>query len=920
MKRIRLYDHPFASEPPKVFVADSIGEWLLSHFGDAPSVTVQVFTGDPSAESEITGNIAAIMANDAEEYTVLQSPGEPISLTAFLTNLAIAAALSVISMLLAPTPSMPGNVNRTQQSPNNSLANRENQVRMLERVEDIYGTVLSIPSLMMPTYYKYINHRQYEYGYYCVGRGYYDLDELRDGDTLLLDIDGAAAAAYDPFTSPNNGSPVLQIGEPIIDTIATVSRAVEVDGITLKAQNQVQFPASATYTFSGSEITQETGAVPNAASIASAGQEIDLSMEPVGIVASIDTGSVTANSSARTFTATEADLFARFLVGDIVTITGFNNGATNNDGEFTIVEIISPESFRVAEPVNSMTHTSGAFSVLRDYSGIYEIEAVNDGSLVINADFHEEFTSTASVQIVGVSHITDWVTLRDAERAEVWSNIVAVAGMYSDSGDGKQTVFVGFTFEFEKLDPDTLAPTGVVESVSGSLSGRTQDERADTIEHVTSWAGPVRVRAWRTTPYSYGFQGAIIDEIKWGDLYAVTPVTRPEFGNKTTIHTVTRATSRSTAARNRQLNVLASRKLPTYNGETFSGAFDADGRHVSGTIQATSRIADIIAAVSADPLIGARDLATEVDMPQIYAVQQQLDAWDAACGQFNYTLDSDNISFEETVIMIASAAFCTAYRQNGKIRLMFERRTDASAALFTHRNKKPDAETLTRVFANDGEYDGVEFTYMDPDSNQAETITLPLDGNYLKAKKFEFPGIRSFTQAWYRANREYQKLVGQRLNIETVTTLDARSLLPNSRISIVDNTRFKSFDGEVIGQDGMEITLSQDVEFTPGLSHSIILMRRDGSLQSIACTLGSASNRVVLQSLPTEAVVTQYGQDGIRTIFSFAADTDRGAQAFLVQELDLSDGQYATIRAINYSDDYYYHDSQPVPAKDAIIN
>jgi hypothetical protein len=301
-------------------------------------------------------------------------------------------------------------------------------------------------------------------------------------------------------------------------------------------------------------------------------------------------------------------------------------------------------------------------------------------------------------------------------------------------------------------------------------------------------------------------------------------------------------------------------------------------------------------------------------------VQQKLDAWHAEAGQFNYTFDSDNISFEETVVTIANAAFCIAYRQNGKIRLALDEAQTASTALFTHRNKKPKAETITRTFANDADYDGVEFVYVDPDSNQSETITLPLNGQYTKLKKYEIAGIRSFEQAWLRANRELQKLLGQRITIETETTMDARSLLPNARIDIVDNTRFKSYDGEVVGQDGLEITLSQKVEFTPDGPHSIILMRRDGSLQSIPVLPGSAANKVVLRNLPTEAIVTQYGAAGIRTIYSFAADSARGAQAYLVQELDLSDGQYIKIRAINYSPDYYQMDRAAIPAKAGVIN
>ncbi|WP_426196196.1 host specificity factor TipJ family phage tail protein [Massilia sp. DWR3-1-1] len=833
-----MFDHPFAAVAPRLFEAASLAEWLLEHYGAAPQVTVQIFAGEPSAENEISHDVGAILAGDADEYVILESPGSD----PFTWAVIIAAVFAVAAYVLMPKPVMPGNVNRTQQSPNNALGSRENKVRLLERVEDIYGTVKSIPSLMMPTYNKYIDNKKFEYGYYCVGRGYYDIAELCDGDTLIADIDGASAAVYAPFTSPNSDdAPQLQVGSAIIDDVLTVRRAAEVDGITLKAANQADLPSGGSvYSFYSSGLIEQSTKQPNFNSILEVGDSVDV-----------------------------------------------------------------------------IAH--GPLPTRPNYSGTFVVTDVGDGYIYVDADWIEDaLTISGRVSLTTPPASMGWVTLPDLARTQVWCNITAPNGLFKDDG-GKAPCNVDFEIQIERLTA-AMVPTGVVEVVTGSLTGADSDEHADTIEHSTAWAGPARVRVARTSNHDFAFKGTVQDEIKWADLYSVTPVSKTEFGNKTTIHTITKATARATAVKTRQLNCLASRRLPIYSGTTFSGAFDATGRLASGTIAATSKLVDIIAAVSLDPKIGARDLVTEVDMAQIWGVQQALDAWNPECGQFNFTFDTDNTSFEETIISIANAGFCIAYRQNGKIRLSLDRAQAASTALFTHRNKKPRAETITRKFASDADYDGVEFVYVDPDSDQSETITLPLDGSYTKLKKFEIAGIRSFEQAWLRANREYFKIRGQRINIETTTTMDARALLPNARIDIVDNTRFKSYDGEVVGQDGLVLTLSQDVRFAAGLPHSIVLMRRDGTLQSIPVTAGAEANQVVLQSLPTEAITTNYGPTGIRTIFSFAADSARGAQAYQVQELDLSDGQYVTLKAVNYSDTYFAADYAAIPAKETIIN
>lgn len=960
--KVRVYRHAFGGEPPQLLEVECLAEWLMERYADKPRP--QIFVGEPSLETEITTDVQAILRADAPEYTVLESPGgDPITWAAigdYVLSAAIGMAVSAALQFIMAKPDPEDNLNRAQESPNNQLSARENRVRLLERVEDIYGTVRSIPSLMMAPYTKYIDHLKVEYGYYCPGRGYLEISDIRDGDTLLSEVNGASAAVYAPFTSPNSGgAPQLLIGSAIIDDIVSAERSNSVDGITLKAANQLQLTAGQYYEFYGpgpgksgyfgatsrDVIWQPSHLVgpynarrPNFAAVCVAGQTLTISHSNVTLERKHGPGdSFSATAATSTFSTTATGFFRGVVDGSSVVSAGWTDPA--NNGTFTVVShtddsIVISGGTLVNETLSVSYEVT--FTVVVNYSASRTIYEVANGYVMLDgpAQFSTDDQPAggavntidgggilADIAVVnGLVEWTDWITLPNTDRTEVWANTIARNGVYKDDG-AKSDATVAYEFQIEQLD-SSLVPLGVVETVTGSLSGATSNERAETLERTTAWTGPARFRARRTTPFDYDFQGAVVDEIQLVDLYSVSPVSKTHFGNKTTIHTVTRANQDASALKRRELNCLASRKLPTYNGTTFSGAFDATGLLVSGTIAATSKMVDIIAAVAVDPKIGNMTLATDVDMAQIWSVQQDLDAWNTECGQFNYTFDSDTLSLEETVSAVAQAVFCAPYRQNGKIRLALDRPQTTSTALFTHRNKKPNAETITRRFASDSEYDGVELVYQDPDADTRETIRLPLGGSATKYKKVEATGIRSFRQAWFRANREYNRLRYQRMSIETDTTTDGRALLPNSRIDVVDNTRFKSYDGEVVAQSGLTLTLSRDVAFLPATPHSIVLMKRDGSLQSIACTeVSGSANKVLLANLPAEAIVTtQTKADGIRTIFSFAADSARAAQAWLVQEIDTTDGQYVRVRAINYSSDYYAADSQAVPAKAGVIN
>jgi hypothetical protein len=948
MTQLRIHRHPFADQPPEVIEVESIGQWLVDHFEKAGApVGLQVFRGEPSAGTEISRDVPALLASDAPYYTVLQSPGaNPVMWwQAFQVIMAVYA---VASTLMASKPNMPANVNRTQESPNNALGTRENQVRLLQRVEDIYGTVKAIPSLMMPTYNKYVDSVKVEYGYYCVGRGYHDISEIRDGDTLMSSITGASAAVYYPFSSPNSGAPFIQVGPSIIDRVLSVRRAVEVDGITLKAQNQIQLDPNSGYALLPPGPEREFGFLVQGVRVpASSSDRIAQNLRRPNLSAVVQIGqTVTIVAPNRTYFASGrisvsgaygqysdlgegGEIFSGVVVGQTITFEGFTE--PGNNGTFTVASKPGPLSITVTggaqadeitvSPVSVTMHVNGAV-----FSGTRTVTDVGDGWAILSgASFPGEFIDLLGVlpdRVTvtannGLVDWTDWVVQPTADRSETWVNVVAQNGMYKDGG-GRSRASVAYAMELQQLD-GSLNPTGGVVTVTGSLTGITTEERAETLEYATGWTGPTRVRMRRLTPYDYAFSGTVIDEVKWADLYAVSPVTRAHFGNKTTVHTVTQATSRSTAVKQRQLNCIATRRIPIWTGSGFSGGYDPDGRHAWGELYGTRFAHHIIAAVAMDPKIGNRP-ASDLDMPQISGVVDQLYAIHPEAPTFNYTFDSDNMSFEETVQTIANACFSSAYRQSGKIRLALDRKQDNSAALFTHRNKEPGVETLTRTFANDSAYDGIEFVYQDPGTLQAETIRLPVDGSATKAKKFEIPGIRSFAQAWLRANREYRKLRGQRLSIETSCTTDARLLLPNTRIDIVDNTRFKSYDGEVVAQDGLLLTLSQRVHFGTG-SHSIVLMRRDGSLQGITVTaVPGRDDQVLLQSLPTEEVVTRGGVDGVRTIYSFASDDSRHRQAWLVGEIDPPQNNYVTVRAVNYSPTYYEMDTQPIPARDTVIN
>ena len=906
MIEIRYHAHPMCRA--EVLQVPSLAVWLVEQPRDTPLALYA--DGKPLACPEdvlsATGPVTAVREPGVEAITWA-------AVQAVLVQAATSIALSyVIGALTASGgASNDAQQNRTTKSPNNLLGARDNQVRVLERVEEIFGRVKSIPSLMMPTYFKYVNHRQVEYGYYCVGRGYYDVSELRDGDTLLSDFSRASAAVYAPFTSPGHGVPQLQIGPVITDPVLTAQRNEQVDGITLQPLNKLQILGEQTWDLDGGtgRITQKTG-YPGIGTIAEPGVTLTFSGFDGGY----------GNQSQYEFSyaggIVTSSFFSSLNVGDSFQAT---NGDPSSPFAVWTTFTILTKPFSTQATVDPVWEfDSGNFWARLPLAPVsFTAEIISVGELFVTVagvsfPTATDVTATVTVHNGLESEWTSWMTSNSSTATSAWMNVTAVGGLYRDDGKGQQPITIAYQFEIRRIDG-----TGTY-TVNSSLAGQAQDMRAETVEFALPWVGPFQVRARRTTPYDSGFEGAVVDEIKWSDLYAVSRVDRAHFGNKTTVQTVMYATPRATSARSRQLNCWAFRRLPTYNGGSWSGAFDADGRHVSGTLSATARASDIIGNMVMDRRIGNRPIS-DADMAQIYATQLQIEAWRPDCGQFNHTFDSKDASLEDMIGTVAQAVFCTAFRQAGKIRLFFDRPQTQPQTLFSHRNKRPNAETFTRSFRNDSDYDGVELTYSDRLSTQAEKIRLPLDGSARHYKIVEMPGVTSYEQAWMQANRQYNRLLNQRIVVDTEVTQIGRLVAPGALVDIVDNTRFQSYDGNVIGQDGLTLKLSQPVVVEA--TSSIVLMRRDGSIESIPVTAGPDKFHVVLARYPSQPLVTQLTADGGEpTEFSVASNDRRKAQTMLVKEVSRSDGEYVKITAVNYTGAYYSADYQPIPPRESVIN
>ncbi len=784
-----------------------------------------------------------------EDFEALKKPGT-FHIIEGAGGGAVGAVVGFVGKILNPIlkillPSQKGSTpntlaNQQAESPNNSLTDRNNKPRPYQRTYDICGTVQSIPSDLMTTYRLYNRAgREVEYGYYDVGRDYLDTPAsgIVDGDTLMSEITGSSAAVYAPFTSPNSGhSPQTLVGEPITEALYITVAANEIDGQTLKAENDlsVTLSNSSTAQLVGTTgiITDPTGDAGFSDSMApgTTARFTRVTVNALGVIANLD------------------DVYRIISVSDV----DIRVDASGNLAEWQKIgapaRTIEPDKKSVIGPVDTYTPS-----------------------------------------------LTDWVSVTRIKSERVVANISADNGMYKENNDGRFSRYVSVELQYQALD-DSSAPIGPVYIARQTLSGRSTEATGMSIIVSLPKPSMFRARMRRITLIDRDFSGQVVDEVKFSALYGQARDRSNNYGNRTTVHTARKQTIRATAVKQPQLKLTVTEKVFKYRG---GGVFDTSRTNNTQAVQSLIRLLR-------DPVVGNLPLSTE-NMDKLLAVQSEVESYfrTPLAGQFCYTFDSYQTTAEEITTAIAEAIFCSVSRRGKSILLDLERPRLGPEMVFTHRSKAPSGEKWTRQFNDKSAYDSLKYTYIDPDTNIKETITIPPEGG-VKTDTYDSKGVRNYRQAYWHAWRRYQRNRLNRVNVEFTALEEGILAVPARPISVVKGSRVAPYDGYVVAVDGLTLVLSQNVEFTPGENHSLILKRRDGGVQSVGVIRGHNGRTVIMLSAPQEAIYT--GNDALKTEFSFGSDSRHAAQMILVSTVEPSDDRTVRITGFNYTDDYYKYD------------
>ncbi len=822
--------------------------------GNGLSENVRLYHGDIAKDitPKTPQDVDKVMRLNGRIYAVVK----PMGLSVLAVTL-LSVAVSVAVAFLMPVPTIPNQSSSQAPSPNNALAARTNKQRLGGRIPDIFGTVYSVPDLLAPTYSVYIDSREIEYSYMCVGRGKHYVSQALDDTTPIKYISGSSVLVYDAETTLED-EPAFVFGEQFSPTEAEFARFAAKRYTSVNGQD---LPYPDDY-----DILPLTFRAPN-------------------IIETSD----------------ELSLTRRYSVGDTITIEGANDLASGKN-------LTRLEDDGVTEtPINYNT------------SGTYQIVSMTSNTITVNADFDELITNDDYTveESITISENTEtlwqgYYYTNNKDHNGAYINLVALNGIYATNSEGKPYPrTIDIAIESEIVDANGNAVAGTLNSQQVSIKSPSEYPGQDSteenirrtaaltieIENPNFTAGnQLRFRIARSTKRLSKKGGQVVQDVKIKDFYSYRVMTASDYpSGVTTVYTKTRATEGALALKERKLRLLVQRYVT-----------DA----TSGLPKLSNRADDILRHIATDPKIGNLQLS-QVDIAQI---KTEIDAQIAyfgtdKCSEFCGTFDDNNLSAEETMQIVAKAVFSQAKRQGNKIMLDFERKVPASVAVFNSHNILPDTFTAPQSLGIANDYDGVKVEYTDTVDDAVITMSYPNDA-IVNPHEDKLIGVRNEVQAHTHMMRMYNKDRHAYKSCEFIAGDESNIVVRTNRITVADQLRADVQQGSVdsIETIGGDIVLhtTDPVSIEQSGSYTMFIQTINNGVEAIAVTARDDYS-VKLARLPSGEIS---GTDKVvQAVYQIVSETDDDRDAYLVAQKDPSDGMTNKLLCTNYDDRYYQNDS-----------
>jgi|DEB0MinimDraft_6_1074348.scaffolds.fasta_scaffold01309_5 hypothetical protein len=957
MKTIYVLDRP-GEELPEPFHAPKYIDFLADHYGALPK-SARLFEKAPST-AQGGKDVTPKTVDDVYELESLEGPlyvvhypGDPGTVIAASVIISLALAATAYALTPSAGAGQFARANQQAPSPNGEVGDRRNKPRLGGMVPYILGREKAIPDLLS-SYKFYQNNQgvQLSYGLISEGTLAIETDTAKEGETRVSDI-GSSVEFYGPNTIPGD-TPQASIGAPITEALKVAQRVKGINGQLLESPNSRHFKSAtgvSDITFKHPNIIEiEASSGVDFAKVFKVGENLTLtnqtfdrgvesgSISLTGVEGTIETlfdyggPSGTLRLLEQSWTFTDSSVIDNFRVSDKVSWTGLTvlqytppgpspptfDIDLNGSGRIDEIDADNNKFVFVwlgGNPVNieymdnfGYDHTTTGLDIevldtttrTVDVSGSFTLSGVTSTQLTLdNPSAVQRDWGTIQYLVGDKSGLenSEFVTIQDRpvgpyfvdepNADELLINLIALNGLYKKTSTRQYDHDVDFKVSVTPADASGTATGAAVETtITLDGSANLTNRIADSFR--LSLSGRSLVSIQRVTNTDYDYSGTVVDDVQLEEIYYLSPHSVSDLGDVTTVYIKTATTETALSSESLLFNVMVTRKIPTrISGTTFTT-----------DLHATSQVDEIIAFVAQDPKFGRRQLS-ELDLDSIYGAVAAARAkfGDPKATEFNHTFDNPDATFEDILATIAGAAHCIPYRRGDKIKLTFDGEKTFSTLLFNELNMVADMpQKVQTSFGHNKDHDGVEYVYR----HNYQPATMTLGTNPTNPKRIEANWVASKFQAYFHANKAWNRIRYEREATEFKATEEAALIAPKDRIVVEDTTRDGAQTGDIEAQNGTTLTLSRDVVLEPSTAYKLQILHKTATVEELVVSSSPASNQVALTVAPSQDLVTS-DTANTKTKFSLVKATESTKGLWIFQEAVKSEDSMAhMVKATNY--------------------
>lgn len=800
----------------------------------------------------------------------------------------ISVATSVYSIIQANKMKTPGNLNRTQESATNRIQSRENEPRVNQRVENNYGQLRNFFTQMSLPYIRCEDNQQAEYSYMSAGKGRYLIEDVRDARTLGSSLQQWTMQAYRPFESPNNAQPYMTIGTPFTQEVFTTFQSDDLDRQELDPPNALEVTTNwkMSYVAGKAQLTS-TNTELDLRGYFSVGQQVSMedvvAVKSIGVVEVAKYISETGLYVPKTIDTYSVELFGDGYEVESVTETLLTlNIPAGKDSIWT--GLTNYEPWKITTQISHGENINKADLEDNLYNRYY-IDSVTPGDVLSPVD------TIRDTKIIGAFDGTIGPFEVEESCTSIQYNLYSDALLKDKGKNETYSITIDGNAIIRELDNDGNR-TGNKKTYDWSLSSNEKNRRKqacrsfDIIKPYTRCS----IEFVRTTDRDFSYAGSVRDIVELTELYFHRDDGKAHFGDKTTIQ-LRRTQTTYGIGKASKISALTTSEL-----------------NINGTWTATRYFDDIVCDAAQDSVFGRRNPETVAQMrSDLRTARDELIDYfgreDVA--YFDYCIDSENITFESFVKMVANAVFCTPYLKS-TMRFAPDVAQPIDTAIFGHSNKLIADESLKFSFddLSNKKYDCVEVKYRNPDNMDAqENFFIPSQGS--NPKTVEANGVRNKRNAEIHGWREWNRILYQRYSYECTVGLEATQLIPNQRIGITNNCCAETLDGHFKAWDGgVNVRFSQEADLSEG-GYKIVIQSPQGGVGVFGVTQGVDLWHGVLSEAPLFDINTNLKEN--LTVYRIAKEDDLTTESYALQEPELTD-KGIKLKAVNYAPEVYSKD------------